>query len=203
MSESNADTSPVLASREAAASNRWPLLVLRIASGDSGALSDLYDEAHRYVHTIAMRILRNPEEADEITLDVFQQVWRLAASYNPDRCAVPSWLAMMTRSRSLDRWRSLQARRRHLAPEPPAAPNAASPAPGPESAFAATEQQRHIQLALSKLPGEQRELISLAFWEGLSHSEVASRTGLPLGTVKTRIRLGILKLKEEIDHAGR
>jgi RNA polymerase sigma-70 factor (ECF subfamily) len=202
MSESNADTARVLANREAAtASGRWALLVMRIATGDSGALSEFYDEANRYVHTIAMRILRDPEEAGEITLDVFQQVWRLAASYNADRCAVPAWLAMMTRSRSLDRWRTLQARRRYLIPELPAGPDPVSPEAGPDSALAATEQQRRIRLAMSELPEEQRKLIALAFWEGLSHAELAACTGLPLGTVKTRIRLGMLKLKELLDHA--
>jgi RNA polymerase sigma-70 factor (ECF subfamily) len=202
MAESNADTSRVLSNRGAAsASDRWPLLILRIAAGDSGALSEFYDEASRYVHTIAIRILREPEEAEEITLDVFQQVWRLASSYNPDRCSVASWLGMMTRSRSLDRWRTLQTRRRFLTPETPDTSTAASSEAGPESTLAVAQQQRQIHLALSKLPEEQRIVITLAFWDGLSHAEVASRTGLPLGTVKTRIRLGMLKLKEDLDLA--
>jgi RNA polymerase sigma-70 factor (ECF subfamily) len=173
-----------------------------MAAGDSGALSDFYDEASRYVHAIALRILRDPDEAEEITLDVFQQVWRLAASYNPDRCAVSSWLGMMARSRALDRWRSLQTRRRFLVPEQSEGVEHVSPDAGPESRFAASQQQHRIRQALHILPEEQRHMIQLAFWEGLSHSEVAARTGVPLGTVKTRIRLGMLKLKEELEHAG-
>lgn len=175
---------------------------MRVATGDSGALSEFYDEANRYVNSIALRILHDPDEAEEVTLDVFQQVWRLAASYNPDRCAVASWLGMMTRSRSLDRWRSIQARRRLIVPEPPESVERVSPADGPETLLAAAQQQQRLRHALRILPDEQREMISLAFWEGLSHSEVANRTGLPLGTVKTRIRLGMLKLREELDNAG-
>jgi RNA polymerase sigma-70 factor (ECF subfamily) len=196
MSESNAGSVRVLSSKA------WSPLVLRIAAGDSGALSDFYDEANRYVHAIAMRILRDPDEADEITLDVFQQVWRLAGSYNPDRCAVASWLGMMARSRSLDRWRSLQTRRRFIAPEQPEGLEHITPDDGPEKLLATNQQQQLLRQALRVLPDEQREMISLAFWEGLSHSEVATRTGVPLGTVKTRIRLGMLKLREELEHAG-
>lgn len=203
MSESSAGTSRVPSTREdSPASGRWSLLVMRIATGDSGALSDFYDEANRYVHAIALRILRDPDEADEITLDVFQQVWRLAASYNPDRCAVASWLGMMARSRALDRWRSVQARRRLIAPEQPEGLEHVSPGDGPETLLATAQQQQRLRQALRVLPDEQRQMISLAFWEGLSHSEVASRTGVPLGTVKTRIRLGMLKLREELEHAG-
>lgn len=175
---------------------------MQIAAGNAGALSEFYDEANRYVNAIAIRILRDPEEAEEITLDVFQQVWRLASSYNPDRCAVTSWLGMMTRSRALDRWRTLQSRRRILAPDPPDTAEHVSPDAGPETLVAANQQQRHLRQAMAALPGEQRDMITLAFWEGLSHSEVAARTGVPLGTVKTRIRLGMLKLKEELEHAG-
>lgn len=203
MSESDAGTARVLANRGTTpGANRWSMLVMQIAVGDSGALSDFYDEANRYVHSIAMRILRDPDEAEEITLDVFQQVWRLAGSYNPDRCAVTSWLGMMTRSRALDRWRSLQVRRRLIAPEQPEGVDHVSPEAGPESAVAASQQQQRILTALQRLPEEQREMIALAFWDGLSHSEVAARTGVPLGTVKTRIRLGMLKLKEELERAG-
>ena len=203
MSESNAGTSRVPSNRESVpGSDRWSLLVMRIATGDSGALSDFYDEANRYVHAIALRILRDPDEAEEITLDVFQQVWRLAGSYNPDRCAVTSWLGMMARSRSLDRWRSIQSRRRLIAPEQPEGVEHVSPADGPETLVATSQQQQRLRHALRVLPDEQREMIALAFWEGLSHSEVATRTGVPLGTVKTRIRLGMLKLREELEHAG-
>ncbi|MBI2688063.1 MAG: sigma-70 family RNA polymerase sigma factor [Acidobacteria bacterium] len=175
---------------------------MQIAAGNAGALSDFYDEASRYVNAIAIRILREPEEAEEITLDVFQQVWRLAASYNPDRCAVTSWLGMMARSRALDRWRTLQTRRRFLAAEQYESIEYISPDSGPEKQVAATQRQQQIHRAMSNLPEEQRSIIALAFWEGLSHSEVAAKTGLPLGTVKTRIRLGMLKLKEELQHAG-
>ena len=203
MSESNAAPARVLASRGTApGSERWSLLVMRIATADSSALSDFYDQAHRYVHAIALRILRDPDEAEEITLDVFQQVWRLAPSYNPERCAVTSWIGMMTRSRSLDRWRSMRSRRRLLAPEIPEGVEFVSNEAGPDSQLSAAEDQQRLRKAMAILPEEQRSMISLAFWDGLSHSEVATRTGLPLGTVKTRIRLGMLKLREELERAN-
>jgi len=203
MSESTGAGANVQSNRGAARGpNRWSLLVVQIAAGDSGALSEFYDEASRYVNAIALRILRDPEEAEEITLDVFQQVWRIAASYDPDRCAVPSWLGMMTRSRALDRWRTLQTRRRFLAPDQPEGVEFVAPDAGPDTLAVATEQQSQLRRAMADLPEEQRRLIAMAFWEGLSHSEVASRTGLPLGTVKTRIRLGLIKLKEAMEHAG-
>jgi RNA polymerase sigma-70 factor, ECF subfamily len=203
MSESIGAVPRVLTNRGTApGSNRWSLLVMRIAAADSGALSEFYDEASRYVNAIALRILRDPEEAEEITLDVFQQVWRIAASYDPDRCAVTSWLGMMTRSRALDRWRTLQSRRRFLVPEQPEGVDFVSPEAGPDTVLAATQQQTRLRHAMTSLPEEQRNMIAMAFWEGLTHSEVASRTGLPLGTVKTRIRLGMIKLKEVLEHAG-
>lgn len=180
--------------------DRWSQLVLSIAGGDSRALSDFYDEASRYVHSIALRILRDSEEAEEITLDVFQQVWRLAASYDPTRCAVSAWVAMMARSRALDRWRSLQSRRRLSGEMPEHYEPVASDA-GPESSVSAAQQGARIRQALAALPEEQRRMIQLSFWGGLSHSEVAEKTGLPLGTVKTRIRLGMIKLKEALENA--
>ncbi|MEO6759921.1 MAG: sigma-70 family RNA polymerase sigma factor [Saprospiraceae bacterium] len=203
MNESTGDTPSVIANRGTApGSSRWSLLVIRIAAGDSGALSELYDETSCYVNAVALRILRHPEEAEEITLDVFQQVWRLAASYNPDRCAVTSWLGMMARSRALDRWRTLQSRRRFLVPELPDNIDLVSPEAGPDTILAATQRQSRLRQAMTTLPKEQRNVIAMAFWQGLTHSEVASRTGIPLGTVKTRIRLGMIKLKEALEHAG-
>jgi len=180
--------------------DRWSQLVLSIAGGDSRALSEFYDEASRYVHTIALRILRDPDEAEEITLDVFQQVWKLASSYDPARCAVPAWVAMMARSRALDRWRSLQTRRRRMTGEMPEGFEPVSSDAGPESTVAARQDQVRVRTALEALPAEQRRMIQLSFWGGLSHSEVAEQTGVPLGTVKTRIRLGMLKLREALDH---
>ncbi len=169
-----------------------------MAAGDTQALSDFYDEASRYVQTITLRILRDPDEAEEITLDVFQQVWKLAANYDPERCSVSSWIGMMARSRALDRWRSLQSRRRMLADEIPEGVEPVAPGAGAESEMSSAQQRLRVRTALSALPEEQRRMIELSFWEGLSHSEVAEKTGVPLGTVKTRIRLGMLKLKESL-----
>lgn len=199
MDESNTGSEPV-------ESNGGPLprqdatapLVARIAGGDAEALSVLYDETSRYVHSIALRILRDADEAEEITLDVYQQVWRLAASYDPARCRVNSWLGMMTRSRALDRWRSMRARQRILVLDLPEKMDLESAGESPESGVVRNQEQARIRTALARLPDEQRMMIEMAFWEGQSHSEIAERTGVPLGTVKTRIRLGMLKLREAL-----
>jgi RNA polymerase sigma-70 factor (ECF subfamily) len=105
----------------------------------------------------------------------------------------------MARSRALDRWRSLQVRRRVLSEDLPR--ELPAPEVGPEHSIASSQESARVRSAIAALPEEQRQLILLAFWEGMSHSEVAGRTGLPLGTVKTRIRLGMLKLREALADA--
>ncbi len=176
----------------------WNALISRIAAGDPAALSELHAQAGRYVTTIVARVVRNHAEAEEVVNDVFQQVWKLAKCYDPVRCNARSWIAMMARSRALDRWRIIATRTRvieiheHL-PEHPSAP-----ASSPESLAVDKQTSRSIRVSLEQLPAEQREAIHLAFFEGLSHADVAVKSGLPLGTVKTRIRLGLLKLREQM-----
>ncbi len=173
-------------------------LINLIAAGNPAALTELHAQAGRYVKTIVLRVVRNDAEAEEVVNDVFQQVWKLAKYYDPMRCNAHAWIGMMARSRALDRWRTIAIRSRvvetlaHL-PEHPSAP-----ASSPES-LAVDEQIRScIRVSLEQLPAEQREAIHLVFYEGLSHADVAVKSGLPLGTVKTRIRLGLLKLREQM-----
>jgi RNA polymerase sigma-70 factor, ECF subfamily len=170
--------------------------IARIARGDSDALATLYDRHSRAVYSLALRVLADPREAEEVVQDVFAQAWRQAARYDTSRGAVVAWLLVMTRSRSIDRLRS----RRGL---PPVAGDSeqtlgvlSDPAVGPERAALSAERGLRVRTALDELPLVQRLAIELAFYEGLTHVEIAERLEVPLGTIKTRIRLGLMKLKD-------
>jgi len=144
---------------------------------------------------VALRILRNPLDAEEVTLDVFLQVWRRAASFDPRRGSVATWLVLMARCRAIDRLRSLSARLKHEEPGSAENLNLACGMASPEKAAAGGERQRRLAEALAVLTAEQRQVIELAFFAGLTHTEVAARLRQPIGTVKTRIRLGMMKLR--------
>ena len=176
----------------------WTPLISLIAAGDPAALSELHAQAERYVTTIVARVVRNEAETEEVVNDVFQQVWKLAKHYDPVRCNAHSWIAMMARSRALDRWRIVASRTRLVESHDQLPEHPTAPASSPESLAVDRETRRSIQASLEQLPVEQREAIRMAFFEGLSHADVAFKSGLPLGTVKTRIRLGLLKLREQM-----
>jgi len=172
-------------------------LLAAIARGEESALAALYDETSPWVYGFTRRILRDTEAAEEVTLEVYLQAWRRAAEYSPRRGSPGAWLLTIARSRAIDRLRSTAARARREEPfcegfDPPSA------AIGPPAASAEAERQRLVAEAIASLPREQRRAIELAFFEGLSHGEIAERLGEPLGTVKTRIRLGMMKLRETL-----
>jgi RNA polymerase sigma-70 factor, ECF subfamily len=175
-------------------------LLTRIAKQDQAALSELYDRYARIIYAIAMRSLRSPEESEEVVLDVFAQVWRIAERYDSHKSRVDTWLFMMARSRILDRVRKLQRR----TPATGAALDISeiqTPAPNVDLIEAAVIAERREQViaVLQKIPDEQRVVLELAYYQGLSHSEIAAQTGLSLGTVKTRIRLGLNKLRSALE----
>jgi RNA polymerase sigma-70 factor, ECF subfamily len=172
--------------------------IRRVARGDADALAFLYDRHSRIVYSLAFRIVGDPPEAEEVVQDVFAQAWRQAERYDTARGAVVAWLLMIARSRAIDRIRS----RRGM---PPLAPDGwkglsemVDPAEGPELLTLTGEQVTRLRAALHSLPLAQRLTIELAFYEGLTHVEIAERLEEPLGTVKTRIRLGLLKLRGAI-----
>jgi RNA polymerase sigma-70 factor (ECF subfamily) len=172
--------------------------IRRAASGDADALAALYDRHSRVIYSLAFRIMGDASDAEEVVQDVFAQVWRQAARYDTSRGAVIAWMLMMTRSRAIDRIRS----RRGL---PPVAPDSwkglaemVDPAQGPELTTLTADQIGRVREALNALPLTQRLAIQLAFYEGLTHVEIAERLEEPLGTVKTRIRLGLLKLRDAV-----
>jgi len=176
--------------RESAAAAEDLEAIRRVARGDADALAFLYDRHSRIIYSLAFRIVGDPPEAEEIVQDVFGQAWRQAERYDTSRGVVVAWLLMITRSR-----RGL----------PPLAPDGekglaamADPAEGPELQTLSQEQVRRLKRALDTLPLQQRMTIQLAFYEGLTHVEIAERLEEPLGTVKTRIRLGLLKLRSAV-----
>lgn len=175
-------------------------LLARIAQQDQSALSTLYDRYARVLYSLAFRILGSVEEAEEIVLDVFSQVWKLAERYDPQRGRVDAWLFMLTRSRSLDRLRSLQ----RISKAVESSTEAAKTVPqiqisDPTEDVLINERRDRVLAAMRQLPAEQREVIELAYYQGLTHVEIAAKTGKSLGTVKTRIRLGLAKLRQALD----
>lgn len=166
-------------------------LVARAAAGDAESLGELFDRHAGRMKSLALRIVRNPEEAEDVVQEVFVQAWRQAGRFDPTRGNVLAWLSIVTRSRSLDRWRR-RATRRETAVADAHELEAPRGAAGDPSAWAASS-------ALSELPADQRGPLELAYWEGLSQSEIAGRLGLPLGTVKTRMRTGLKRLREALE----
>lgn len=172
-------------------------LITRTACGEESALRDLYDRTAGLVHGLALRIIGDPAAAEEVTEDVYLQVWRQAERYDPSRGAPLSWLLTVTRSRAIDRRRAGAGDASRRAPLAEAV-DLPSPGPGPEVEVAVVERQHLVRRALAALVPEQRRVIELAYFGGLSHSEIAQAFRQPLGTVKTRVRLGMERLREAL-----
>jgi RNA polymerase sigma-70 factor (ECF subfamily) len=174
----------------------WHEFLARVAQGDRDAFAALYDSTSALVYSLVIRIVGNRADAEEVTLDVYLQVWRDARRFDSVRGGVRSWLAMLARSRALDRRRS-QASQQSRVTET-VEEERASEAPTPEALSALSQHRRAVAEAMSALPKEQREVINLAYFDGLSQTEMAEQLGLPLGTVKTRVRLGMMRLRDLI-----
>jgi RNA polymerase sigma-70 factor (ECF subfamily) len=175
----------------------WVALIQKIAEGDQNALATFYDTTNRLVYGLIMRVLGDASAAEEVLLDVYTQVWRQATSYDAQRGTPLAWLTTIGRSRAIDRLRAGWQDQQRKEPLE-ALGEAPTTAANPEEMTVVSERQRLIRAALDTLSPEQREVIELAYYSGLSHSEIASKLNQPLGTVKTRTRLGMMKLREAL-----
>lgn len=173
----------------------WSRYMERSAGGDQGAFASLYDASRQLVYTTALRILREPADAEEVTLDVYMQAWRNAKDYTDRRGTVGAWLVMLARSRAIDHVRSRSSRTNREEPFQEFAQFRSSE-PGPDRETEVSQRRRRVVSALDTLPPEQREVIELAFFSGLTHTELATQLNQPLGTVKTRVRQGMIKIRE-------
>jgi RNA polymerase sigma-70 factor (ECF subfamily) len=177
------------------AEEEWAALVRSIATGDQLALHALYDRAHRMVFTLVMRITANRETAEELTIDVFHDVWRRASGYDPANGTVLGWIMNQARSRAIDRLR-FESRKKRSGSDDKQAP--AEVAADPRDLLELREQGRSLHAALAALTPDERQAIETTFFGGLTHAEAAERLNQPLGTIKTRIRSGLHKLRNAL-----
>jgi RNA polymerase sigma-70 factor, ECF subfamily len=172
-------------------------LIARIERRDADALAELYDRYSARLMGLAQRIVGDTGEAEEVLQELFLWVWRSAASFDASRGTVIAWLLVAARSRSIDRVRA----RRPAARAGLRTVDAVPDAPGPqdvEADSADRQWERLCRSAISELPEDQRRTLELAYFEGLTHQEISEQTGTPLGTVKTRVRLGLMKLRDRV-----
>ena len=174
-------------------------LLKAIAARNEAALAQLYDRYRAILFGLLMRILNNREEAEDVLQEVFLQVWRKATDFDENRGRPFTWLVTLTRSRGIDRLRTLAARERVA--ETSAREVSEETSDAATDAFK-SEQRGLVTKALSQLPDEQKRPLMLAYFDGLTQSEIAARLGAPLGTVKTRMRTGMMNLRELLAGKG-
>jgi RNA polymerase sigma-70 factor (ECF subfamily) len=168
-------------------------LMARVAHGDQEAFTALYDATSSVVYGLALRILRDPGAAEDVSIEVYLQVHAQAEHYDARRGTPLGWITTLTRSRAIDRQRKDGLRKQREAPLELTA--FSSKEASPEAQSATREQQRIVRTALVSLTPKQRQVIEIAYFEGLSHAEIAAKLGQPLGTVKTRLRPGLQALR--------
>lgn len=173
-------------------------LIQRIRKQDALALEQLYDSTVQRVYGLALRIVAHAADAEEVCCDVYQQIWRTAKQFNPRRGNPLQWIMVIARTRALDCYRSRHRQRAqvHLSDAPDAYPEEATPAA--ELLLEQFESDSAVRAAVAKLSPEQQLLIGLAFFQGLSHQQIADRTRMPLGTVKSHIQRGLGALRKAL-----
>ena len=174
-------------------------LVRRMCDADETALGALYDRWVRSLYSLVFHLLKDANDSEDVVEETFWQAWRKASSYEPSRGAVSTWLLTIGRRRALDRLRAKGRRREQsMGGDNSVLTNVPSPALDPSQAAEGSERRLHVLAALKELPEEQREVLELGYFQGLSQTEIAETTGQPLGTVKTRMRLAMQKLREPL-----
>ncbi len=169
-------------------------LVERIVAGDGDALSDLYDRFSGVLLAVIRRIVGAAGDAEEVLQEVFIQAWKQAERYDPSRSSVSNWLSLIARSRSIDRLRKVQVKERTAQAAFIENPRSDTSPEGVRNVLM-WERRKRLRAALAELPDEQRQVIEMAFFQGLTQSEISKSTGIPLGTVKTRTLLAMKKLR--------
>jgi len=180
--------------RAAVPEHDWRTLVQSIAAGDQRALHALYERAHRPVFTLIMRITGKRETAEELTIDVFHGVWQRGSRYDATNGTVLGWIMNQARSRAIDRLRFEGRKKRGQGHEEPLAEAAADP----YNVLELAEQREALRVALATLTVDERQAIETTFFGGLTHAEAAIRLNQPLGTIKTRIRSALHKLRHAL-----
>ncbi len=175
-----------------------PDLVARVAGGDQAAFEQLYDQSSSLLFTLVSRIVGNPGDAADLLQEIYLEVWRKASNYDRARGTPMAWLVTLARSRAIDRVRALGSRGKGVTASLDDTPASDLIAAGTDALElrAANERQSLIWKALATLPLVQRQAIELAYYEGLTHVEISERLNVPLGTIKTRIRLAMEKLRD-------
>jgi RNA polymerase sigma-70 factor, ECF subfamily len=173
-------------------------LIRRMAEGDRDAFKQFYDGYARQVYPLIVRIVRDPADAADVLQEVFWEAWQSAASYDPGRGSPEAWIFMRARTRAIDRVRAVRRRGETFVAPVDEALAAAAPDPGGDAADRIGDRDLVLG-ALGRLPENQREVLALAYYGGLTQTEIAERLKEPLGTVKTRIRLGLTRLREVLE----
>jgi RNA polymerase sigma-70 factor (ECF subfamily) len=177
-------------------------LIELIVHGRTDALGELYDRYGKLIYSIAYRIVGDTATAEEVTLDVFQRVWERAASYSAGRASVSTWLSSMAHHRGIDQLRRAGSRPTEVNAEAPEMeiPLSSDEEDGPEGLTEIEMERERVRAALDQIPKDQRAVLVLAYFEGLTQREIVDRLGEPLGTVKTRLRLGMQKLRKLLEN---
>ncbi len=172
-------------------------LVEQMSRGRTEAVAELYDRYAGMLKALALKILRDAADAEEVLQETFLQAWRQAARYDPRRSSVSTWLVLITRSRSIDRLRTLQVKQRTAAAAQRENPDLHT-SPQGVSTVLLQERRKRLREELEKLPAEQSQVLDMAFYGGMTQSEIAEKAGIPLGTVKTRTLLAMKKLRQAL-----
>jgi RNA polymerase sigma-70 factor, ECF subfamily len=171
-------------------------LLVRVGTGDEAAFAQLYDRFAPGLYSLILRMVRDEKEAEDVLQEGFTHVWRRATTYDPERSSAFTWAVMVFRNKAIDRMRGRQRRERVV--ERAGNDPIVSPESDTQSAEAPTmhEEVAMVRLALDQIPAEQKEAVELAFFGGLTHEQIAERLATPLGTIKARIRRGLLRLRD-------
>jgi len=172
-------------------------LLCQIARNDERSLTELYDHTRHIVYGLVLRMLREQSAAEDITQEIYIQIWRKAAAFDPARGSALGWIIAVSRRRALDKLRSSKG---HLSRDSGSLEldTLLSPDPGPERNSSVSERAHLVRRSLSQLAPDQRRVIEMAFFDGLTQTEIADRTAIPLGTIKTRIRSGVRRLRDQL-----